>query len=268
MDMDTAKKTALRLLDFANNNSFMYRYWLQKSELGTEGIIHSVSMWIYGLQNAWESHEQYTPSAWDDVYNPMVVGIWRHTDQTMSYSVNTLFDMLSKAYQERAVRYLGGKENGAELESISSVNILPPEININSPYEIYITSKMGSRARSYEARQRLKVGLPPRVRFIVNKARSMAHKPKNVFLRDSVSRDEWDAMRAAGVHRKPSIQPDWYRKSTKKELAIKKLCDEFPIECSRINEFIELEKFWDCATGKVAPEDVAGMFRFRQLALL
>ena len=91
-------------------------------------------------------------------------------------------------------------------------------------------------------RQALKEHLPAHLRRWVNRARWYNAHPKSVLL-----------------------EPGEQTSKTKKELFIERLLP--PEAREEIARYIDLDDFWQAATGRVPAEEVPGLFKVRQLEM-
>jgi len=105
------------------------------------------------------------------------------------------------------------------------------------------------KGKGYWARVRLKELLPRKLHRLITIARRLNRMPKYKYLppretgQPRWSKENW---------------PDWYRRSTKADLALEQIGTLYPEDVPKLYRYMDPLAFWRCATGQVHPDDIAG----------
>lgn len=230
---------------------------------GATGIeIDQVPSFLRSLWDAWCEHPDFrsyytrdrfgyapTPS----ILNVPAMGVYVHEEGTRgseSYYFSDLPDVIAAiSWCKRS------------LGDFSYVAPLPANISPSRIRATFISNSPKGSGNAYESRMILKQMLPRSVHRWISRARTANYKPKYSYLQSTlpVPQTDEEVTRRRQMYRTPTLQPDWYRNSTKAELWLRDLVEQDPDAARIIESYMNLQDFWRCATGKIKSTEVAGL---------
>jgi hypothetical protein len=204
---------------------------------------------IRQFDSAWCAHPSYEDCNSRDPLNPHVRAVFKHPPgrggKEFSFVIGSMQDLISPQNIRWATRSLGDFHCLAPMESDTPVH----------PHKILSLSySLNGAGFVFTARMRLKELLPKHLHRFISEARRVNRKPKHWFLSSGDP---------ATDKRLKESQPEWYRKKSKGELWVELGLKEQ--DRKEIRLIMDPLDFWECATGRVHPDDIES--RLNQLRL-
>jgi len=204
-----------------------YSQWLNLSH---QDIVDGLKRWW----EAWREHPDfvgfYQPDEWGfapdpcDLFAPMVLAVFTHErgveNKTESYVVGTLPDVCS--------RLRWGRQRLGEFAEIQPIR---PEFSPNRYRITYVSYSLGGNGKGFWARQRMKEYPPKELHPLINGVRRVRK------------------MRLEGDYR---TKKAWFFSGNGR-------FGNTPDRLIKLGFYMHDDDFWNCATGKVHPEDVKAL---------